>query len=108
MWQVWVSPVRPRVIEALVAFTQLRAVRLEAYSSLETARCFSALQHLPLLQHLDLRLSGSSFAMDDNLEALASLSNCSCLVRALASAGEPMHGMGERILLSLAQQCEDC
>lgn len=81
--QVWVSPVRPRVVEALLSFQRLSAVRLEAYSSLETARCFSALQHLPCLQHLDLRLSGSSFALDDNLEALASLASCSRLVGAL-------------------------
>ena len=80
--QVWVSPVRPRVIEALLSFGRLEAVRLEAYSSLETARCFCALRHLPLLTHLDLRLSGSSFALDDNLEALASLAACSRLVRA--------------------------
>lgn len=74
------SPVRPRVIEALLSFSRLEAVRLEAYSSLETARCFCALRHLPLLQHLDLRLSGSSFALDDNLEALASLAACSRVV----------------------------
>lgn len=75
------SPVRPRVIEALLSFGRLEAVRLEAYSSLETARCFCALRHLPLLTHLDLRLSGSSFALDDNLEALTSLAACSRLVR---------------------------
>jgi hypothetical protein len=75
-----VSPVRPRVIEAMLSFAQLEAVRLEAYSSLETARCFAALQHLPKLAHLDLRLSGSVFALEDNLEALACLACCSRLV----------------------------
>ena len=79
--QVWVSPVRPRVIEAMLSFRRLEAVRLEAYSSLETARCFAALAHLPNLGHLDLRLSGSLYALQDNLDALASLARCSRLVR---------------------------
>ena len=79
--QVWVSPVRPRVIEALLSFTRLEAVRLEAYSSLETACCFSALKHLPALTHLDLRLSGSHYALEDNVEALHSLAKCLRLVR---------------------------
>ena len=79
--QVWVSPVRPRVIEAMLSFRRLEAVRLEAYSSLETARCFAALAHLPNLGHLDLRLSGSAYALQDNLDALASLARCSRLVR---------------------------
>ena len=79
--QVWVSPVRPRVIEALLSFTRLEAVRLEAYSSLETACCFSALKHLPALTHLDLRLSGSHYALGDNVEALHSLAKCLRLVR---------------------------
>ncbi|CAL8468747.1 g8287 [Coccomyxa elongata] len=87
--EVWVSPVRPRVIEALLSFGRLEAVRLEAYSSLETARCFCALRHLPLLTHLDLRLSGSSFALDDNLEALASLAACSRLVSLSLAAPAP-------------------
>ncbi|EIE22289.1 RNI-like protein [Coccomyxa subellipsoidea C-169] len=87
--EVWVSPVRPRVIEALLSFTRLEAVRLEAYSSLETARCFCALRHLPRLAHLDLRLSGSSFALDDNLEALASLSACSKLASLSLAAPAP-------------------
>ena len=79
--QVWVSPVRPRVIEALLSFTRLEAVRLEAYSSLETACCFSALKHLPALTHLDLRLSGSHYALADNVDALHSLAKCLHLVR---------------------------
>ena len=79
--QVWVSPVRPRVIEALLSFTRLEAVRLEAYSSLETACCFSALKHLPVLTHLDLRLSGSHYALADNVDALHSLAKCPRLVR---------------------------
>ena len=79
--QVWVSPVRPRVIEALLSFTRLEAVRLEAYSSLETACCFSALKHLPALTHLDLRLSGSHYALADNVDALHSLAKCLRLVR---------------------------
>ena len=74
------SPVRPRVIEAMLSFRRLEAVRLEAYSSLETARCFSALAHLPDLAHLDLRLSGSLYALQDNLDALAALARCSRLV----------------------------
>ena len=78
--QVWVSPVRPMVIEALLSFTKLEAVRLEAYSSLETACCFSALKHLPALTHLDLRLSGSHYALADNLDALHSLAKCLRLV----------------------------
>ena len=78
--QVWVSPVRPMVIEALLSFTKLKAVRLEAYSSLETACCFSALKHLPALTHLDLRLSGSHYALADNLDALHSLAKCLRLV----------------------------
>ena len=78
--QVWVSPVRPRVIEALLSFRKLEAVRLEAYSSLETACCFSALKHLPELTHLDLRLSGSHYALADNLDALQSLAKCPRLV----------------------------
>ena len=93
--QVWVSPVRPMVIEALLSFTKLEAVRLEAYSSLETACCFSALKHLPALTHLDLRLSGSHYALADNLDALHSLAKCLRLVspslctpcRAMAAAG---------------------
>lgn len=79
--QVWVSPVRPRVIEALLSFTALESVRLEAYSSLETACCFSALKHLPALTHLDLRLSGSHYALADNVDALHSLAKCLKLVR---------------------------
>ena len=74
------SPVRPRVIEALLSFRKLEAVRLEAYSSLETACCFSALKHLPELTHLDLRLSGSHYALADNLDALQSLAKCPRLV----------------------------
>ena len=85
--QVWVSPVRPMVIEALLSFTKLEAVRLEAYSSLETACCFAALKHLPALTHLDLRLSGSHYALADNLDALHSLAKCLRLV----SASSCMH-----------------
>ena len=88
--QVWVSPVRPRVVEAMLSFKRLEAVRLEAYSSLETARCFGALQHLPNLAHLDLRLSGSVFALEDNLEALASLALCTGLVRLNKSRMPPL------------------
>ena len=93
--QVWVSPVRPRVIEALLSFTRLEAVRLEAYSSLETACCFSALKHLPVLTHLDLRLSGSHYALADNVDALHSLAKCPRLVRLpQPPAAHPLHGSG--------------
>ena len=77
---------RPRVIEALLSFRRLEAVRLEAYSSLETACCFSALRHLPALSHLDLRLSGSHYALADNVDALHSLAKCPRLVSSALAA----------------------
>ncbi|CAL5221478.1 g3677 [Coccomyxa viridis] len=105
--EVWVSPVRPRVIEALLSFTRLEAVRLEAYSSLETACCFSALKHLPALTHLDLRLSGSHYALGDNVEALHSLAKCLRLeTLALAAPAPSLGALSSTSRLRMLRLCD--
>ncbi|KAK9844038.1 hypothetical protein WJX81_002646 [Elliptochloris bilobata] len=77
--EVWLTPATASLLTVLTALTSLRAVRLEAYAINDIKCCAQVLRKLPLLTHVDLRLSGSVGAADATLDAVRSLALCSRL-----------------------------